>query len=209
MAGNHDIGLDMRDHVVDRFRRFFGALDYKFEWGQHELIVLDTISLSFGDDDSRRYAEELLGSLSKSSTELPRILFSHIPLYRPEGSGCGNSMRTSLSPIKQAYGYQYQNLISEEISVRVMRLINPVLILSGDDHDHCEYIHVVDDRSYPEVTLGTFSWMQGNRIPSFGVLTLGPNMHRLDPCLLPDQVRAYQLYLAVLFFSLLAYVVWG
>eukprot|EP00158_Paraphelidium_tribonemae_P002910 Partr_v1_DN25775_c2_g1_i2_m74516 putative Metallophosphoesterase 1 len=121
MAGNHDIGLDMRDHVVDRFRRFFGALDYKFEWGQHELIVLDTISLSFGDDDSRRYAEELLGSLSKSSTELPRILFSHIPLYRPEGSGCGNSMRTSLSPIKQAYGYQYQNLISEDISVRVMR----------------------------------------------------------------------------------------
>ena len=90
----------------------------------------------------------------------PRILVSHIPLHRPDHSDCG-PLR-GRRPMMQGYGLSYRNLLPKKASRHLLRAIDPLLILSGDDHDYCQYQHTNEAnelRSGPvEITFCTFSW---------------------------------------------------
>jgi hypothetical protein len=44
---------------------------------------------------------------------LPRMLFTHVPLYRPDLQYCG-PLRHANRGLYQGHGYQYQNLVTEE-----------------------------------------------------------------------------------------------
>lgn len=68
----------------------------------------------------------------------PRILLTHIPLYRPEGTSCGR-MREASRPIRQGTGRNYQNELDERTTKWLMDRIRPSLVYSGDDHDSCVY----------------------------------------------------------------------
>jgi hypothetical protein len=140
-----------------------------------------------------------------------RVLVTHVPLYRPNHAQCGPLRRAR--PLDQGAGFQYQNLIVESLSNTILNAIQPTLILSGDDHDWCFHVHNLNGRSYPEYTLGTFSWLQGNHYPSFGMLKLDsfavssssyaqakleskfskPEV-LFDPCFLPNQYTIFLLY---------------
>jgi hypothetical protein len=56
-------------------------------------------------------------------------------------------------------------------SARLLRLVQPLLVLSGDHHSWCTTLHSINSsRDAVEVTVGTFSWLQGSLKPSFGAL---------------------------------------
>lgn len=68
----------------------------------------------------------------------PRILLTHIPLYRPEGTPCGRAREAS-RPIRQGAGRNYQNELDERTTRWLMDRVRPSLVYSGDDHDSCVY----------------------------------------------------------------------
>ena len=57
----------------------------------------------------------------------PVILFSHIPLYRPEGTGCGPLRERGT--IRQGFGTGYQNILGKEASNFLLLKLKPTLIL--------------------------------------------------------------------------------
>lgn len=84
---------------------------------------------------------------------------------------------------------------------RLLQFFSPRLVFSGDDHDQCEYTHEFptrEGRRAKEYTLGTFSWMQGNRLPSYGLLTVTRTAHHFQVCMLPDQLGNYVSYAVLL-----------
>jgi hypothetical protein len=62
--------------------------------------------------------------LASEESPLPRLLFSHIPLWRPPGTVCG-AVRESARPIRQGRGLNYQNLLDEDTSKWLLEQIAP------------------------------------------------------------------------------------
>ena len=237
VAGNHDIGFG--ETIVlsahDRFIKTFGELNHVTRVANHSFVALDTIGLS-GLESSSPYinAFQFLQSLD---TKIPldplerRILITHVPLWRPENVDCGP--RRITKPIRNFRGYQYQNLIQYPIASRVLSIVKPSLtisgtflsftggyshslsnyfVITGDDHDDCVYEHHINGEKYLEHSIGTFSWLQGNIYPSFGVMTLRKaNAEPIDVslpsfsleiCSLPAQLTIYEWYIALALLSL-------
>lgn len=46
-------------------------------------------------------------------------------------------------------------MMTEEDTEHLLEMINPLYVLSGDDHDVCEYLHDNDANTH-EVTVPTF-----------------------------------------------------
>lgn len=191
-AGNHDIGFDViSESVFEMHRRNFGNTSYHLQLAGFELVVLDTISLSNNQSPGHWEARRILNEATNIRKERPIILVSHVPLYRD--SPCQSQNRV----IKQGYGYQYQNLLSPQISQLLLQSLSPSLILSGDDHQSCALMHSLEGGKYsPEHTIATFSWMQGNRHPGFAILDIvSDNMFELVECNLPPQIYIIYTYL--------------
>eukprot|EP00268_Persea_americana_P060817 TRINITY_DN7625_c0_g2_i2.p1 TRINITY_DN7625_c0_g2~~TRINITY_DN7625_c0_g2_i2.p1 ORF type:complete len:322 (-),score=56.15 TRINITY_DN7625_c0_g2_i2:247-1212(-) len=161
-------------------------------------------------------------SVSKDAMLNPRVLLTHIPLYRPDGTPCGKyrsspiiNQRVSRSQADQ--GITYQNYLSDEASKRLLELLKPVLVLSGHDHDQCTVTHMTSVRPVMEHTLGTLSWQQGNLYPSFMLLTaiavesLNTSSEKAvstSLCFLPMQTHIYIWYLSLFVLTLLLLLVW-
>ncbi|RDX40898.1 hypothetical protein OH76DRAFT_1423437 [Lentinus brumalis] len=132
------------------------------------------------------------------------ILFTHVPLSRPEGASCGPLRERGT--LRQGRGLRYQNLLSPQASQFLLQTIRPAIVFSGDDHDYCEYVHTVHPTntkrpsppaSVPEVTVKS-SMAMGVRRPGYQLLSLIPPHTAYDgqslahrPCLLPDQLDIY------------------
>ncbi|CAB4382347.1 unnamed protein product [Rhizophagus irregularis] len=204
LAGNHDIGFG--EHIIPeafyRFRKVFGAFSYMTKLGNHSIIALDTIALSGSNNNLKKDAKKLMQRLNNDTTNsFPRILLTHVPLYRPPNTDCG-PLRQKGHSINQGAGHQYQNLIVESLSNDIMDNIKPLLILSGDDHDYCEILH----GEIPEITVNTFSFAMGVNRPGFLLLSLyNPSNDNstetnfttfaYSQCLLPNQIRIYIWYI--------------
>lgn len=190
--------------------------------------------------------EELEGSDTSRSprdpgpghAELPTILLTHVPLHRDPGTPCG-PMREHWPPlprpkgqsepvipdernaIKVVAGYQYQNVLSEEDSVKLVeRVGNVVHVFSGDDHDYCELVHSDAQRNVREITVKSMSMSMGVPTPGFLMLSMynpvdadgrpmpGSPKTTLQThlCLLPNQFHTYMRYVlfAVLSLGVLA-----
>lgn len=67
-------------------------------------------------------SERLLGEVVQ-----PRILFSHVPLWRPSGTGCGKERESKRNKggIEQGRGKGYQNLIGEEETKWLLDRVRP------------------------------------------------------------------------------------
>ncbi|KAL9119466.1 MAG: hypothetical protein Q9187_003979 [Circinaria calcarea] len=134
-----------------------------------------------------------LNSVNSSSAELPTILLTHVPLYRPPGTPCGPlrerwppSQKTDgteeflhkddANAIQVAAGYQYQNVLQPDISNDLIEKIGKVeFVFSGDDHDYCEVVHrgfTSRGGGVREITVKSISWAMGVRKPGFLMLSL-------------------------------------
>ena len=145
----------------------------------------------------------------------PRVVFTHIPLWRPDRAQCNESLWRGKPALRQGFGVSYQNQLSKKASMDVLGLY-PQLVFSGDDHDRCLYYHIHQgptDTVYgtnilkiPEVTVPTFSWLQGTSYPGFGLLTVETKGRhttlRVRVCQLPNQRMIYATYVLMLLVTL-------
>ncbi|KAI8814738.1 Metallo-dependent phosphatase-like protein [Cladochytrium replicatum] len=228
-AGNHDVGFGstvVRD-AYERYVKVWGKPNYSFTLGGHAIVVLDTVSLSAGKNDYRfdgrpydtassNAATEFLDEFSKSQSSadkslLSNILISHIPLFRPPTASCGPKRYNP--ELRQGAGYQYQNLVTEQLSNSILSIVKPVLVFSGDDHDYCFAQHKIGDQIAVEHTLPTFSWMQGNSHPGYMLLTLAAweepmqNEGAVQLCRLMPQIPVFVVYVTLFSLMLLTMLV--
>ena len=129
----------------------------------------------------------------ETSTDMPSIVLTHVPLFREPGTPCGplrerfppskSSGDSSETPVKDdansihvQAGVQYQNVLTSAVSNEIVDLVGDVShVFSGDDHDYCDVIH----RGYTsrnggirEITVKSISWAMGVRKPGFVLLSL-------------------------------------
>ncbi|KAK9450816.1 Metallo-dependent phosphatase-like protein [Limtongia smithiae] len=235
VAGNHDIGIG--DTVVvkalNTFRAYFGDPNRAVEIGNHTLVALDTASLMNTKLEAvYTPPRDFLQSLRESTVTaaetpvLPRILLTHIPLFRPANEACGPK-REAGGSLPLSRGYQYQTAVDPDLTTEVLQAVAPVLVLSGDDHDACSYTHTFSPAtsdsartntpifSAPEYTVKSFSIAMGVQYPAFELLSLwnpaGENYVRDSSgaaatvqtklCMLPSLFDIFRTYAKVLVFT--------
>jgi hypothetical protein len=170
---------------------------------------------------------------------LPNILLTHVPLYRQPGTPCGpmrehwppakppKGQTTAVFPdhrnaISVSRGYQYQNVLSQEDSVKLINSIgNVVQVFSGDDHDYCEVVHDAEKKRVREITVKSISMAMGVPTPGFLMVSLynpidadgkslstdGKPTLQTHLCLLPKQLSTYLKYAAFAVLCLVVLVV--
>lgn len=169
-------------------------------------------------------ANELEESAAKPKPQLPVILLSHVPLYRDADTDCG-SLREKGRAISISAGYQYQNVLTHELSDLVVQNVaavgDIVHVFSGDDHDYCDVHHrynmmkSLTVKNVREITVKSFSWAMGVRRPGFQLVSLWNPVDALGKsigtplptiqsrlCLLPDQLGTFLIYVQLLLFTL-------
>ncbi|BGO89273.1 hypothetical protein NBRC10512_003911 [Rhodotorula toruloides] len=231
LPGNHDLGLHLSSPSLARYARelfeeAFGPPWGEREWNGWSLVWIDSMALleeEFWEADGGQFREmrRWLDELGRGTVTQPRILLTHTPLYRPEGTLCGR-LREHSRPIYQGAGKNYQNELDEQKTRWLVERVRPSLVYSGDDHDSCIITHPYTsplDGVTPvvETTVKAFSMAMGVRRPGYHLLSLyaplPPSSASLDPsldpsdlpvsytytqtnCTLPDQLGTYlHLYL--------------
>lgn len=218
VPGNHDIGFDtVSADVVSRFAAFFGEPNDFLVVGNHLLVLLDTISLSNPDENISRAATQFLHSInSHLNPQLPRILLSHVPLYRnPKTQLCG-PLREAKRPFPLQRGKQYQTVIEYGISQTVLELIRPSIIFAGDDHDYCDilqpYVSNGQAHTAREIAVKSAAMTSGIRYPAIQLLSLHnpydptPRLESSDTyqttmCYMPSPYYAIYSYVLMFVFS--------
>ncbi|KAG0550814.1 hypothetical protein BDA96_01G370000 [Sorghum bicolor] len=229
LSGNHDIGYSafhsVHPEVLSRYEKEFGSRNYQFSAGKVDFVVVDAQTLDAGAKKSKERSSswEFIKTLSPGNASNPKVLLTHIPLYRPDNSPCGPhrsspiiNQRVSYAALDQ--GITYQNYLTKETSDLLLSLLKPVLVLSGHDHDQCTVVHSTPFGPVTEHTLGTISWQQGNLYPSFMLLSAGPKVSQnsTDPehevvtnlCFLPKQTHIYVWYICQFVVTILLLVFW-
>ncbi|KAK9152309.1 hypothetical protein Syun_010618 [Stephania yunnanensis] len=226
IPGNHDIGYTAlhtyNTKVISRYEKEFGPRNHHFNVGKVEFVAIDAQTLDglkHGSLTSTTW--DFVKNMSMDDTRSPRVLLSHIPLYRPDWTPCGSHRASPIvnqrvSRAVHDQGITYQNYLTEETSNRLLDLIKPVLVLSGHDHDQCTATHKAQHGSVIEHTVGTFSWQQGNLYPSFMLLSVSSlaNITKSEDavsaqlCFLPMQTHIYIWYLSLFVFTMLVLLLW-
>lgn len=230
LPGNHDLGIanGIKESVLDRWRAYFGLTSSVVEAGNHTVLLLDTVSL-FNDDTPRIYEppqtfldslpptpveegsqplEHVVYSISSPPPEAlqrqepqikPTILLTHVPLWRDPDTPCGPD-REKGNAIPIFYGYQYQNVLTAQLSTEILHKTAARWVFSGDDHDACSVEHHYGSRGVvQETTVKSFSWAMGVRHPGFHMLSLWTGEGEAESvqakmCLLPDQLGVFIVY---------------
>ncbi|KAJ7780523.1 Metallo-dependent phosphatase-like protein [Mycena maculata] len=219
IPGNHDTGLGVSpqfsEKAAARYTSHFGPLNNRVSIANHTIVLLDAPSIvDAGHVQSVPGGPiEFVQAISNSEDPNPVVLFTHIPLSRPDGSSCGRNRERGT--IRRGTGFGYQNTLGKSASDFLLDSLRPSVIFSGDDHDYCEYTHSFSSagksRHAREVTVKSFSMAMGIRRPGFQLLSLVPPhsmhgslSHADSLCLLPDQLGIYlSTYIPLLVLSLI------
>ncbi|KAL6308218.1 hypothetical protein BKA93DRAFT_766007 [Sparassis latifolia] len=238
LPGNNDVGLniDLADSRQARrqFSTHFGPLNQQVLVHNHTFVLIDASGLV--EEDYQRAARNteydkwtainggpvhFVETLREQQVPWP-VLFTHIPLYRPDTAACG--LLRERGTIRRGVGPGYQNVLGKKTTNFLLQTIQPSIVFSGDDRDYCEYTHVPslsaimgDQRptDIREVTVKSFSPYPTIRRPGFQLLSLisPPALTSLDPsvsthslsdtpCLLPNYIGVYTThYLPLLLMS--------
>ena len=196
-AGNHDIGRHPKclfrnsshpkvSPSLTRFEREFGSSMTWYKMTAHHCLVIINV-ISFGADDCEYGRAEFWKQLDRISVELltncppsshTRTLLVHYPLARPQVT----TKCTSGYIFTEDRAYHGEYWFDSDFTRRILTLLQPSLVLSGDFHGSCYYEHVVDDGMFskvtrraavvPEWTVTSISPLQGTQFPGFGILSL-------------------------------------
>ncbi|XP_068645894.1 uncharacterized protein C630.12 isoform X2 [Aristolochia californica] len=204
LSGNHDIGYagfhSRHPKVINRYEEEFGLRNYRFAVGKVDFIVVDAQTLDGPPEGNlTSTAWDFIKNVSMDVSLNPRVLLTHIPLFRSDNTACG-PYRTSpvinqrISWDRAGQGIVYQNYLSDETSQRLLDSIKPVLVLSGHDHDQCTVTHEMPFGVVTEHTLGTLSWQQ--------------DAVSVQLCFLPWQTHIYIWYLFLFAVTILLLLSW-
>ncbi|KAK6914603.1 hypothetical protein RJ641_019720 [Dillenia turbinata] len=170
------------------------------------IVVLseDTMLVMQGDPQSNLTSAtwDFIKSVTQGAASNPKVLLTHIPLYRPDETYCGPHRHSPvinqrISGAARDHSIIYQNYITEQTTKFLLDLLKPVLILSGHDHDQCIVTHS-SSGPVKEHTLGTISWQQGNVYPSFMLMSVS-NSFRPNGSNSEDLVSVIMTVIALLF----------
>lgn len=210
--------------MISRYEKEFGSRNYQFSAGKVDFVVVDSQTLDGAKHSKERSSSwKFIKSLPPGNTSNPKVLLTHIPLYRPDNTPCGPhrsapviNQRVSYAALDQ--GITYQDYLSKETSDLLLSLLKPVLVLSGHDHDQCTVVHSTPFGPVTEHTLGTISWQQGNLYPSFMLLSAGPKVSQnstalehevvTNLCFLPKQTHIYIWYICQFVVTILLLTIW-
>ncbi|KAH8108076.1 hypothetical protein BXZ70DRAFT_914068 [Cristinia sonorae] len=189
--GNEDVGLRINERaareVRRRFQENFGPLNQAFTLSGHNFVLLDAPGLVEEDyyrtDGVTEFANisaspggalEFTQRLTRLESNHPTILFTHIPLARPELASCGPLREHGT--IRRGVGAGYQNTLGKRTTHFLLNTIHPTIVFSGDDRDHCDYSHRKPDGDSSdgirEVTLKSLSPFRHISHPGFHLLSL-------------------------------------
>lgn len=228
LSGNHDIGYaashSYMPEVIKRYEKEFRSRNYRFTVGNVDFIAVDAQTLDGNSQGNLTTASwDFVKNVSKDGSSTPRVLLTHIPLYRPDWTSCGPHRSSPIinqrvSRAARSQEIMYQNYLTEETSNNLLDMVKPVLILSGHDHDQCTVTHISKYGQVREHTLGTISWQQGNLYPSFMLLSASNHaLHNVSSkenavlthlCFLPMQTHIYIWYISLFVLTLLALLLW-
>ncbi|KAI3941829.1 hypothetical protein MKW92_020370 [Papaver armeniacum] len=226
ISGNHDNGysatLSQNPKVLDRYEKEFGSRNYRFTVGEVEFIAVDSQTLDGRKEGNLTSTTwDFVKNVSSDVAAKTRVLLTHIPLYRPDWTPCGSHRSSPIinQRVSRASDQEvtYQNYLTEETSRLLLDLINPVLVLSGHDHDQCTVTHQTRRGNIKEHTLGTISWQQGNLYPSFMLLSATKNLILSNTsedvvstrlCFLPMQTHIYIWYASLFILTVLVLLLW-
>lgn len=229
LSGNHDIGYSgfhsHRPQVVERYNKVFGESNYRLKIGNVDFIAVNAQTLDGAVEGKFTSASwDFIQNVSAETNPLPRVLLTHIPLYRADNTPCGAHRSSPIINQRISIGgpgfegIMYQNYLSEQTSRRILELIKPILVLSGHDHDQCTLSHSAPNGAVIEHTVGTFSWQQGNLYPSFMLLSVSalsslPTTNQEGVvashlCFLPMQTHIYLWYASLFVITLVLLFSW-
>lgn len=228
-VGNHSIVLidsvslsnDVNPRIWGPSREFLDELPKRLSEGEittekspHKIITLSEARAKATEEpaETKEHEGEKEPHLKN---KLPTVLLTHVPLYRLPKTPCGPH-RESDNAISIRGGYQYQNVLTPELSNEILRKTSAKYVFSGDDHDYCEVEHMYtgDQGKVKEITVKSFAWTMGIRRPGFLLVSLyNPANGGLEAageaptakshlCLLPDQIGTFFKYVQMLVFSL-------
>ncbi|GJJ06660.1 hypothetical protein Clacol_000855 [Clathrus columnatus] len=209
----------IKSNARSRYFEAFGPFNQHFQLANHTFLLIDAPALvdefATANRDKMEWSKVNWGTIGylqsfyKFRSSEPVILLSHIPLARSNftAGSCGPH-RENIKPITPGYGQSYQNLLPKEVTLYLLNDIRPSIVFSGDDHDYCDYQHVLLDKSkVDEISVRSFSMAMGIKRPGFQLLSIAPlpALHSQNtstsssppgnfahtPCLLPNQINIY------------------
>lgn len=222
IPGNHDIGFGETVNItaLERFKTFFGPTSSIHNLGNHTLVLLDTISLSdYSNPDVTKDPRSLLESISTfQNDEQPRILLSHVPLYRfPDEQKCG-PLRESTKKFPIMKGVQYQTVIDHELSQEILTKVRPKIVFSGDDHDYCHVTHPYnyqgEAKTAEEITVKSCSMNMGIKKPAIQLLSLNnptsttlQETYQTNICFMPQPFKAIKSYISLAIINTILFLI--
>ncbi|EGW35799.1 uncharacterized protein SPAPADRAFT_59006 [Spathaspora passalidarum NRRL Y-27907] len=214
IPGNHDIGFQtIKRDVVDRFAKYHGKSNDYITLGNHTVIMFDSISYSHADPEISKDAKQFIDTINQEiSHDLPRILLTHVPLYRfKEIQLCGPHRESKkLFPIM--YGDEYQTVIAWEFSQNMLKTFQPEIIFAGDDHDYCDIIQEYEIsegivKQTREIAVKSAAMTSGIKHPAIQLLSLSnPEgstgiTYKTEMCYMPAPYAGIYSYILFLLLS--------
>lgn len=138
---------------------------------------------------------EDLAKKQKPFCELPKdspapVLIQHFPLYRQTEAIC-TGVDAPPPEEKQSTNREKWEVVSKEMSNKLLSLIRPRLVLSGHTHHGCYLVH---KDGTPEMTIPSFSWRNRNN-PSFVLSIITPDKFALSKCFIPRESTVIAMYI--------------
>lgn len=146
ISGNHDVGFQVTNvaSLTERYERTFGPINNRVRVGEFEFVLLSSAALEMEEWDQRSYDKTtafLQDIRNAGASPLrPRVLLTHVPLWRPQTASCG-PLRKNSPQIPDSQGFSYKCLVAPHLSRRIIDDVRPVYVFSGDDHDQCVVLH--------------------------------------------------------------------
>jgi ethanolamine phosphate phosphodiesterase len=152
-----------------------------------------------------------------SDLELPTVVLSHVPLFRPAGTPCG-PLREHWPPSKPypgwttpvypdprnalslSRGYQYQNVLNQQDTLKIVYKLGERIVhaFSGDDHDYCEINHDPRQGGMPEITVKSISMAMGVPTPGFVLVSMHNPIDGQGRSLMSKNTKTIQTHLCLL-----------
>ncbi|KAL4266408.1 Calcineurin-like phosphoesterase domain-containing protein [Pleurotus pulmonarius] len=187
IPGNNDIGMGtavpVSKHIRQYYKERFGLVDEDYQRNAQFTEYDQWHPLPEGP------VEFVHNFKSTQNASQPTILFSHIPLARPDTASCGPLRERGT--IRRNVGHGYQNTLGKQTTTFLLQVLQPSIVFSGDNRDYCDYIHRLggDSDGVPPL----LSLVSPDTQPSFAD----------RPCSLPGQNDIYAgpyLFVAVVSF---------
>lgn len=204
VPGNHDDGLhDSRTAALrERHEAALGASNWLVPHADEiALVGLDSLATRTRADE--RGALAFAAALRRAGDVCRRracVVFVHQPLWRSDSAAdCGplRRARDGARALPNVLGDDYATQAAPYHTRRLLNATQPLLVLSGDDHDVCVVTHPPSrhvPRASVELTVPAASWLQGSDWPGYAVLTFGRAAGlRVEVCFLPARYVVWAL----------------